>query len=1002
VLRYRESPHRPSHFRVSTLDSLAGVLGEFLANIGWPADTRESVLASAGRDVVHDAAGSHFVVRVAGHPLISATVSERPTVHADLLRRVAANVAYNRHVQTGVLLTPAAGEVLLSRWIAPSSVLDSDESSVDDPILALPFVAGRLDDDLAAMRKMLSLEALLDTQATARYAVAARENGYRIRPTVDRALLSHCLSFRSEVLRADLSAPLSQEERSHFDAMLVTLMTRLLFVRHLEDRHLAGWRRGTLREATASPLDAPRQIAELFAGLQAKFNSELFPAANATAYRMPALDGHTLRAFVAGLYELPKLGVQYDFALLESDSLGLIYQQFAGVKWPGDRPGPQLRLLQKDTISAQSTRDPFGVFYTPPAVVDTVLDLTVRPWMAGVRGSGDRWPRILDLTAGSGVFLSRTFDLLARDVEPLERRDAVALVEHLHGVDIDRRAVALARLNLWMAFARQNADARLPSLADTIRVADSLADDVSETSEKLPSLPDAWRQRGFDIILGNPPFLGHRDAVAHYGADRVRAWHARHRVGALEVNLAALFVERGLRLLRPGGYLGMVIPRNLLKSESGDALRRLLRHACEVVAVVDCLDSALFADADAHAAILVVRRPSSAQSAGSRGIGLVLPDAHRDAFAPLATLQHAAGFSAQRVLVSDLDLAAEYRLLSAATDDVGSEPVWCLLDGTGRCTLERILGPSGTPLKALVTSHYAVDEGLKGAFVLTQVKWRASTVDAYSPALDERVVIERDVMRPAIRPTDIRPLGKESEHPDAAILYPYDESDGTVVSWPQMHRQFPRAATYLGTLEQALRNRRGHGASDGWWVPRAVRSGAPWHTPRPRDRQVILSRHSEWPTAMLARSDSVPVGGGISLGLRPDARLSPGTLLALVSSRLWWWFVMISGSVGERKYYRLRLAVWRNIRVPDALRSPGVLSRDLAAVVTKIGRAREAASVVALWSELDQVVEDAYDLSRTEREALSQVVAVYTQRSREVWLDRRSASPLLEQGQLFG
>jgi type I restriction enzyme M protein len=162
-----------------------------------------------------------------------------------------------------------------------------------------------------------------------------------------------------------------------------------------------------------------------------------------------------------------------------------------------------------------------GQFFTPRHVVD---------WIVGAMELR-RGERVVDPACGSGAFLVH-----AR---------AAAKVE-TWGVDLDARAVRVARL---LAIA---------SGADPARIVrgDSLSREVR--------VPEA------DVIVTNPPFAGD---VAYPGYEVARAGR--------RVERDALFVERCIELLRPGGRLGIVLPHNKAASGASADLRRwLAEHAC--------------------------------------------------------------------------------------------------------------------------------------------------------------------------------------------------------------------------------------------------------------------------------------------------------------------------------------------------------------------------------------------------------------------------------------
>jgi type I restriction enzyme M protein len=168
-----------------------------------------------------------------------------------------------------------------------------------------------------------------------------------------------------------------------------------------------------------------------------------------------------------------------------------------------------------------------GQFFTPRHVVDWIVSAA-----APKRGE-----RVLDPACGSGAFLAH-----ARG-----RADVEAW-----GYDVDQRAVRVARL---LAIASGGDPARI------VR-GDSLARGP-ETSREV------------DVITTNPPFAG--DA-AYEGFHLTSLGRRAER--------DALFVERCIELLRPGGRLAIVLPHNKVAARAWSVLRRWLVERAHVLAVV--------------------------------------------------------------------------------------------------------------------------------------------------------------------------------------------------------------------------------------------------------------------------------------------------------------------------------------------------------------------------------------------------------------------------------
>lgn len=200
--------------------------------------------------------------------------------------------------------------------------------------------------------------------------------------------------------------------------------------------------------------------------------------------------------------------------------------------------------------------------YTPPSLAEQMV--------AAVQ-VGPR--RMLDPACGAGVFLVTAFRraFQRRTATGQDAREAArgALTHEISGIDLDREALALARFSLRLAaWEAAGLDEDLPL---DLRRADALG--------PLPGL-----EGRFDVVIGNPPFVEGRGLTRPYQA-WLRACFRSAATG--KVNLFAVFVERGLSLIREGGILSFILPATLLRNERYLALRvLLLEHALEAITPV--------------------------------------------------------------------------------------------------------------------------------------------------------------------------------------------------------------------------------------------------------------------------------------------------------------------------------------------------------------------------------------------------------------------------------
>lgn len=202
-------------------------------------------------------------------------------------------------------------------------------------------------------------------------------------------------------------------------------------------------------------------------------------------------------------------------------------------------------------LLAPAVRKRAGAWFTPAELAQPTAERAI----AGL-ADRDGPLRIADPAAGAGAFL-----LAALRVRVAAGRDPAATAAcELHGVDSDPTAAQLAALALHEACG-----ARPPRLADieaNVRYGDGLL---------------AFADGACDVVLGNPPWETLQKGQGSDAPDAPRPIAAGPRGKAYTYRL---FLERALRLLRPGGRLGMILPASLYFDRDAAPLRRALLDDC--------------------------------------------------------------------------------------------------------------------------------------------------------------------------------------------------------------------------------------------------------------------------------------------------------------------------------------------------------------------------------------------------------------------------------------
>lgn len=278
---------------------------------------------------------------------------------------------------------------------------------------------------------------------------------------------------------------------------------------------------------------------------------------------------------------------------------------------PSDRLVPDLLGIVWEFLQQAGDRRSNGAHFTPRQLADSVCDAALAHLP-----DADMIPTILDPAVGGGAFLlaaARALEDRGQARGGWERAD---IVSHIAGVDIDpiSTRVADAALQLW-----SRGEAR-----PTMTVADLLAADGPQMGE-------------FDVLIGNPPFLGQLSADT--ARSEARRAELRGRFGDSVtgyVDDALLFVLASAELVAIGGVVAMVLPQSVLGSTDGTAARTQLDEQLDLVALWVEQGQPFGAAVDVVAGIFV-RQPRTESTAlmAAEGPHILAPSPPPASWAPL-------------------------------------------------------------------------------------------------------------------------------------------------------------------------------------------------------------------------------------------------------------------------------------------------------------------------------------------------------------------------------
>ncbi|MFX0103137.1 MAG: Eco57I restriction-modification methylase domain-containing protein [Candidatus Hodarchaeota archaeon] len=330
-----------------------------------------------------------------------------------------------------------------------------------------------------------------------------------------------------------------------------------------------------------------------------------------------------------------------DFLSIDEDLLGIIHEKF--------------HVTRKRKA---------GIYYTPRSIASYIIKETARCY--GLKEVSSI--KLLDPACGSGVFLVEAlkFFLEGHEMTKARCKDTpdlcIKIVENqLHGVDLDVDALKLARTNLIVEIIKLTGPSRGTGFVEKLACLDAnlthgnsligFNEEMTiDVMNKLPSKESVKEEinkqftkfledqgfsldlqqfppvhfpvefprmffdgsgqplgrefRGFDMIVGNPPYLGYKQYLDTHDRKYLE-W--RFKIFTGQSDMYYYFFELHQELLKKEGASGQVTSRYFLQGTHAENLRRMLNNQ-QIVKIVDFDENQVFAGVGIHALVFIFKK----------------------------------------------------------------------------------------------------------------------------------------------------------------------------------------------------------------------------------------------------------------------------------------------------------------------------------------------------------------------------------------------------------
>lgn len=710
------------------------------------------------------------------------------------------------------------------------------------------------------------------------------KGGYQ---AIDDSFLEYIDNIREELAKAFKKNDESLGSEALTEAVTRTV-DRLVFIRFLEDKliepnnHVSEWRSWNDFIADCRKLDV-------------KYNGVVFK--EHMLLDKKGFAGAEEKMFLDICSDISNLNSPYDFNYIPIHILGSIYERFLGkVVVATDK---RARIEEKPEV-----RKAGGVYYTPKYIVDYIVANTVGKIIEGKTPKQIDELRFADIACGSGSFLIGVYDCLldyhkkyyteklkgkteldgrSEDFGNTEYRDGQwaltlkrkqeILLNNIYGVDIDRQAVEVTQLSLFLKMledetltstqVRQGAlfSKVLPDLSKNIICGNSLIGfDIMEgqlfENDELKKLnpmdyetafPSIMRSGGFDAIVGNPPYV-RIQSIKETSPISVKYFSKKYLSGASgNYDLYVLFLERAISLLKESGKFGYIIPNKFFNTDYGVNIRSIITRGSYLSRIVDFGHNQIFKNATTYTCLLFLNKAFNEE------------------------------FEYYKVANQEDITGANFSILKGSNYNSDK---WSFANDSDAGIIEKIKTHSTLLIELPSAISRGSSTGNDKIFILEERSGK------YFNLLGDAVEIEKQILKRPIYATDFtRYYFRPASNYFLIFPYYFSNSEANLYSEKDLQSKFPLAYSYLFSKKSLLKERKQYQQWYGFSAPRSLKLHSEADLVIP-----LLADHGIFSVLPSNKSDyTLMASGGFSITLKSS--VNSNYILGLLNSKLLFWYL---------------------------------------------------------------------------------------------------------------
>lgn len=453
-------------------------------------------------------------------------------------------------------------------------------------------------------------------------------------------------------------------------------------------------------------------------------------------------------------------------------------------------------------------------------------------------------------------------------------------------------------------------------------------------------LDDDGNFKGFDLIIGNPPY------IRIQGLDKNSSqYYKKHfKVASKNYDIYILFIEQCFKLIKKQGVISFIMPHKWFNADFGVNLREFAKD--KISKIISFEEFQIF-DASTYTAL---------QWFENNSLHLKFIQADKN----IKTKEEMSNFIFN-LKEEDFKMINNKKLSSSfwSFEENSNQEIFSKINQ--HISVKNIFSKI---FQGLATSKDSV-------YFLKDCQENKNSVKGYSKELDKEVEIEKEILKPLLMGDSFHRYEKPISN--SMVLFPYYRQDNTDIkkmclySENELKSKFPKAWEYLKECESILRARENGRFDNEKWYQFGRTQGINQENISKllcpdicNNTHFVLDNLGEF-------YFTTTIYGYV--GNEEYKNLDYKYLMAILNSSLTWWFLQKTSVVMRGGFYRIKPAYIEKFCIPKINSKNEKIANELINLVDEILKAKEQdknANTQKLENKINSLVYQLYNLTEEE------------------------------------